>query len=105
MFPRPTAPPERGLPKATRHAERHSRDGALWAGRRSGVGRLGRVEADEASKAVVPNRESFKITKPETFVLKHSWVFVKISTNAGIVGPGRDAKGSGPDPCRRSEAG
>ncbi len=38
-----------------------------------------------------PN-ESIKVTKIETFVLKNSWVFVKISTDAGIVGWGEMLK-------------
>lgn len=62
-----------------------------------------------------PN-DAIKVTKVETFVLKNSWVFVKISTDAGIVGWGEmlkdDAKACaagalevgdylvGQDPCR-----
>ena len=38
-----------------------------------------------------PN-DKIKITKLETFVLKNSWVFVKISTDAGIVGWGEMLK-------------
>ena len=34
---------------------------------------------------IKPN-DSIKVTKLETFVLKNSWVFVKISTNEGITG-------------------
>jgi hypothetical protein len=37
--------------------------------------------------AVGPN-DNVKVTKVESFVLKNSWVFVKISTDAGIVGWG-----------------
>jgi len=64
---------------------------------------------------VGPN-DTIKVTKIETFVLKNSWVFVKISTDAGIVGWGEmlkdDAKACaagamevgdyliGQDPCR-----
>lgn len=50
------------------------------------------VEADKASHAAVSPRESIKITKLETFVLKNSWVFVKLSTNVGIVGWGEMLK-------------
>ena len=65
--------------------------------------------------AVGPN-DAIKVTKIETFVLKNSWVFVKISTDAGVTGWGEmlkdDAKACaagalevgnyliGQDPCR-----
>jgi galactonate dehydratase len=68
-----------------------------------------------AAAAVGPN-DQIKVTKIETFVLRNSWVFVKISTDAGIVGWGEmlkdDAKACaagalevadylvGQDPCR-----
>lgn len=45
-----------------------------------------------ASKAVVPGRSPLKITKLETFIHKNSWVFVKITTDAGIVGWGEMLK-------------
>lgn len=45
-----------------------------------------------ASKAVVPGRSPLKITKLETFIHRNSWVFVKISTDAGIVGWGEMLK-------------
>jgi len=51
-----------------------------------------RVEADNTGRAVVSRQESIKITKLETFVLKNSWVFVKLSTNVGIVGWGEMLK-------------
>ena len=41
--------------------------------------------------AVGPN-DNIKVTKVEAFVLKNSWVFVKISTDAGIVGWGEMLK-------------
>ena len=41
--------------------------------------------------AVGPN-DKIKVTKIESFVLKNSWVFVKISTDAGIVGWGEMLK-------------
>ncbi len=60
--------------------------------------------------------DNIKVTKLETFILKNSWVFVKISTDAGIVGWGEmlkdDARACaagaqevarylvGQDPCR-----
>jgi galactonate dehydratase len=65
--------------------------------------------------AVGPN-DAIKITKLETFILRNTWVFVKISTDAGIVGWGEmlkdDARACaagaqeagrflvGQDPCR-----
>ena len=68
-----------------------------------------------AAAAVGPN-DQIKVTKIDTYVLKNSWVFVKISTDAGIVGWGEmlkdDAKACaagalevgdyliGQDPCR-----
>jgi galactonate dehydratase len=45
-----------------------------------------------SSKAVVPGRSPLKITKLETFIHRNSWVFVKISTDAGIVGWGEMLK-------------
>ena len=44
-----------------------------------------------AAAAVGPN-DTIKVTKIESFVLKNSWVFVKISTDAGIVGWGEMLK-------------
>lgn len=48
--------------------------------------------SDNASKALVPGRSPLKITKVETFIHKNSWVFIKISTDAGIVGWGEMLK-------------
>jgi len=42
--------------------------------------------------AVLGQKEPIKVTKIESFVLKNSWVFVKISTDAGIVGWGEMLK-------------
>ena len=72
--------------------------------------------AEPSSAAPVGPNDNIKITKLETFVLKNSWVFVKISTDAGVVGWGEmlkdDAKACaagaqevgrflvGQDPCR-----
>ena len=36
--------------------------------------------------------EAIKVTKIESFILKNSWVFVKISTDAGIIGWGEMLK-------------
>lgn len=43
-------------------------------------------------EAPIDPNDKIKITKLETFVLKNSWVFVKISTDAGIVGWGEMLK-------------
>ena len=72
--------------------------------------------AEPSPAAPVDPKDDIKVTKLETFVLKNSWVFVKISTDAGIVGWGEmlkdDAKACaagaqevgrylvGQDPCR-----
>src|SRR5271157_6529370 len=72
--------------------------------------------AEPSPAAQVGPNDSIKVTKIETFVLRNSWVFVKISTDAGIVGWGEmlkdDAKACaagalevgrylvGQDPCR-----
>jgi galactonate dehydratase len=72
--------------------------------------------AERTDAAAVGPNDSIKVTKVESFVLKNSWVFVKISTDAGIVGWGEmlkdDAKACaagalevgdylvGQDPCR-----
>ena len=42
--------------------------------------------------AMIGPRDNIKVTKLETFVLKNSWVFVKISTDAGITGWGEMLK-------------
>ena len=47
--------------------------------------------SDTQDGAISPNDE-IKITMIETFVLKNSWVFVKISTDVGITGWGEMLK-------------
>ncbi|MBI3209949.1 MAG: galactonate dehydratase [Candidatus Solibacter usitatus] len=72
--------------------------------------------AERSDAAAVGPNDIIKVTKIETFVLKNSWVFVKISTDAGVTGWGEmlkdDAKACaagaqevahylvGQDPCR-----
>jgi galactonate dehydratase len=72
--------------------------------------------AERTDAAAVGPNDAIKVTKIESFVLKNSWVFVKVSTDAGIVGWGEmlkdDAKACaagalevgdyliGQDPCR-----
>lgn len=48
-------------------------------------------ETFQATAPIDPNAK-IKITKVETFVLKNSWVFIKISTDAGITGWGEMLK-------------
>ncbi len=64
--------------------------GALGAGALLALDDLWTVEPSVA--APIDPKDSLKITKLETFVLTNSWVFVKISTNAGIVGWGEMLK-------------
>ena len=85
-----------------------------------GAGALAGLDAvfttKPTSAALIGPNDTIKVTKIETFVLKNSWVFVKISTDAGITGWGEmlkdDAKACaagalevgdyliGQDPCR-----
>ena len=44
------------------------------------------------TKGPIGPNEEIKVSKIETFVLKNSWVFVKISTDAGITGWGEMLK-------------
>src|SRR3984957_5631280 len=48
--------------------------------------------AERTHAAAVGPNDNIKVTKVEAFVLKNSWVFVKISTDAGIVGWGEMLK-------------
>jgi galactonate dehydratase len=68
----------------TRAAAAAGAVGLLEMGRQAG--------AQTAARALLSPRESLKITKVETFILRNSWVFVKISTDAGIVGWGEMLK-------------
>src|SRR6202045_2648048 len=38
--------------------------------------------------APIPARDNLKITKMETFLVKPRWLFLKVHTNAGIIGLG-----------------
>jgi galactonate dehydratase len=48
--------------------------------------------AQQTDAAQVGAKDALKVTKIETFVLKNSWVFVKVSTDAGITGWGEMLK-------------
>ena len=50
------------------------------------------VAAQTKDQAPIAPNDSIKVTKIEPFVLKNSWVFVKISTDAGITGWGEMLK-------------
>ncbi len=39
----------------------------------------------------IPAKDNLKVTKLETFLVKPRWLFLKVHTNAGIVGLGRVA--------------
>ena len=45
----------------------------------------------DAAAAIGPN-DNIKVTKIESFVLTNSWVFVKLSTDAGVTGWGEMLK-------------
>src|ERR1017187_10214166 len=64
--------------------------GALATGTLFGLDTLFTAERTDAA-AVGPN-DKIKVTKIEAFVLRNSWVFVKISTDAGITGWGEMLK-------------
>jgi len=47
---------------------------------------LGAQNADKATP--IAPKDKLKITKLETFLVKPRWLFLKVHTNAGIVGLG-----------------
>jgi hypothetical protein len=64
--------------------------GALTTGALIGLDAV--FTADRTNAAAVGPNDNIKVTKVEAFVLKNSWVFVKVSTDAGIVGWGEMLK-------------
>ena len=48
--------------------------------------------AQRTDAAAIGPKDKIKVTKIESFVLKNSWVFVKISTDAGVTGWGEMLK-------------
>src|SRR3954452_3548680 len=64
--------------------------GALATGTLLGLDAL--FTTDRTNAAAVGPNDAIKVTKIETFILKNSWVFVKISTDAGITGWGEMLK-------------
>jgi galactonate dehydratase len=71
-------------------------DRRAWFRSVLGAGALYGLDAvftcERTSAAQVGPKDNVKVTKIETFVLTNSWVFVKISTDAGIVGWGEMLK-------------
>lgn len=54
--------------------------------------RGGHPDTLRSDAALIGPKDNIKVTRIETFVLKNSWVFVKISTDAGITGWGEMLK-------------
>ena len=67
-----------------------------WLRTLAGVGGLAGLDAlftcERTDAAAIGPNDKIKVTKIETFVLTNSWVFVKISTDAGITGWGEMLK-------------
>jgi len=53
-----------------------------------GAGALARASDNSSRAAPIASKEPLKITKLETFLVKPRWLFLKVYTNAGIVGLG-----------------
>jgi galactonate dehydratase len=95
-------------------------DRRSWLRGLASVGGLAGLDAvftaERTDAAQIGPKDTIKVTKIETFVLKNTWVFVKVSTDAGIVGWGEMLKNDaracavgaleagdyliGQDPCR-----
>jgi galactonate dehydratase len=77
-------------PKSARGLNRRSVLAGASAG--LGLGALGQAEADAQERvgkdAPIQPRDAIKITKLDTFLVKPRWLFLKVHTNAGIVGLG-----------------
>jgi galactonate dehydratase len=71
-------------------------DRRSWLSSMVGAGALFGMDAmftaERTDAAQIGPNDSIKVTKLETFVLTNSWVFVKISTDAGITGWGEMLK-------------
>ena len=68
----------------------YSRRGFFAASAAAVFGEFEHAEAAEstARDAPVPARDNLNITRLETFLVKPRWLFLKVHTNAGIVGLG-----------------
>jgi len=69
---------------------RHTLTGLL--GPAAAFGLNGMTLPARGQAAALGSREKIRVTKIDTFVLKNSWVFVKVSTDAGITGWGEMLK-------------
>ena len=69
---------------------RHTMAGLLGPAAAFGLGGL--ASPARAQSAAIGSREKIRVTKIDTFVLTNSWVFVKITTDTGIVGWGEMLK-------------
>ena len=71
-------------------------DRRAWLGSMVGAGALFGMDAmftaERTEAAQIGPNDQIKVTKIESFVLTNSWVFVKISTDAGITGWGEMLK-------------
>ncbi|MBM3738012.1 MAG: galactonate dehydratase [Acidobacteria bacterium] len=67
-------------------------DRRSWFKTMLGPAALAMFNAQRTDAAAIGPNDKLKVSKLETFVLKSSWVFVKISTDAGIVGWGEMLK-------------
>src|SRR5204862_8105506 len=64
---------------------------SVLAGAFAGLGAAlsrAQLHADEKKDAPIARKDPLKITKLETFLVKPRWLFLKVHTNAGIVGLG-----------------
>src|SRR5215813_6392573 len=66
---------------------------SVLAGAAAGLGWAALAEAEAAASAKdddapVPRKDAMKITKLETFLVKPRWLFLKVHTDAGLVGLG-----------------
>src|SRR6516162_6337138 len=66
---------------------------SVLAGAAAGLGWAALAEAEAVARekdddAPVPRKDALKITKLETFFVKPRWLFLKVHTDAGIVGLG-----------------
>jgi galactonate dehydratase len=76
--------------EATMLTRRHTMAGLLGPAAAFGLGGL--TSPARGQNAAIGSSEKIRVTKIETFVLTNSWVFVKITTDTGIVGWGEMLK-------------
>jgi galactonate dehydratase len=76
--------------EATMLTRRHTLASLLGPAAAFGLGGL--ASPARGQSAAIGSREKIRVTKLDTFVLTNSWVFVKITTDTGIVGWGEMLK-------------